>query len=881
MSKIIVSLAAVACSAAVQAAGLSASHYVQDGLKSCFDGIDNEGTGVHNSSAAVWKDLKSTATLTKNTSYGWWGANHLTTGTNQQTIVDMPIFSSYSISVNVAVNVDYIARTQGTGSTWQTLINTGNVSLHGSGNSSRDFRWFINGNEPRINSGNIYTNTLTGTSDGYAFYVFKDASCSASTSDIQHNASNKGVGARSTDTTWRLTPIDYRDGGATRGVCNARFYGIRVYDRAITANEVTYNNAIDRIRFWDGRIVGDGTTPVAWSSAKWASPEGVAKAKPTADGNGVAAVENATVSVAASDGVNLYALSLENAGKLSLAEGVKVKARFLFVEGEKIGRGIYTGTGSLGTKVDWISGDGVVCVSDSYVADCPEQVAVKGEDGWYEFGLKTGYAYDNNKTFTCHFVDLAKYVFEPNAKVRLVGGFILNMIPAGVFSEIDTSGAKYIVFNKDIAREDGLPFVIPSGATARYQPATWVDQGNNVWKLTNSSGWMFSGDLIVNGTLVTGGDNSHLSQANFSGHITGTGILQATRFQNQNRWRNAVWGFGGTLKAGSNGTLLWIEPSTVTNGLEEIWVHSCADQPKFRTNTTYCTSAIAYGPISTNNISPQELKVKKLTSHQVTAGGVTFRGASDFTDLQGKRWINGSTIIVWGSNTVHAETMDASYHIVARLRDQQGTGGWLNNAIPTFGTGSFIVDKVTNGSNLFLSTNITKVVIGTITGASSIDYTFQSGAVNRATVDITNSCAATATAKATDLAMMPSRLSGFAGKVYLTGEATKSYTIPVDLSQGTDVLYQTVGCIGSGELVDAPAAGTINATFDATKVPVRGSYSLARFTSGGEKLAGWTVLINGEAVNEVEVCGMRVVAKKDASGIYLKVCNPGLSVLLR
>ena len=185
------------------------------------------------------------------------------------------------------------------------------------------------------------------------------------------------------------------------------------------------------------------------------------------------------------------------------------------------------------------------------------------------------------------------------------------------------------------------------------------------------------------------------------------------------------------------------------------------------------------------------------------------------------------------------------------------------------------------GAGLFLSTNIEKVVIGKITGASLLDYTFQSGAINRATVDITNSCAATASAKATDLAMLPSRLSGFSGKVYLTDTATKSYEIPVDLAHGTNGLYQTVGCIGSGELVEAPASGTINAVFDTEIAPVRGSYSLARFTSGGAKLAGWTVLLNGQAVNETDVCGVRVVAKKDASGIYLKVCNPGCTILLR
>ena len=50
------------CACAVQAAGLTAANYVQDGLVTCFDGVDNAGTGTHDPSARVWKDLKGTGT---------------------------------------------------------------------------------------------------------------------------------------------------------------------------------------------------------------------------------------------------------------------------------------------------------------------------------------------------------------------------------------------------------------------------------------------------------------------------------------------------------------------------------------------------------------------------------------------------------------------------------------------------------------------------------------------------------------------------------------------------------------------------------------------------------------------------------------------------
>jgi hypothetical protein len=59
-------LAVVVARAALPALATSytSASYVQDGLIAQWDGIDNEGTGVHNPSATVWKDLKGSNDLT-------------------------------------------------------------------------------------------------------------------------------------------------------------------------------------------------------------------------------------------------------------------------------------------------------------------------------------------------------------------------------------------------------------------------------------------------------------------------------------------------------------------------------------------------------------------------------------------------------------------------------------------------------------------------------------------------------------------------------------------------------------------------------------------------------------------------------------------------
>ena len=62
---------AVAASAALPAAAYTSASYVQDGLVSQWDAIDNEGTGVHNPSATVWKDLKGNRDLTLQGNGAW------------------------------------------------------------------------------------------------------------------------------------------------------------------------------------------------------------------------------------------------------------------------------------------------------------------------------------------------------------------------------------------------------------------------------------------------------------------------------------------------------------------------------------------------------------------------------------------------------------------------------------------------------------------------------------------------------------------------------------------------------------------------------------------------------------------------------------------
>ena len=72
-------LCAIAAAPAARAA-VDAHSYVQKGLVACYDGIDNAGTGVHDSTAATWADLSGNGfdgTLAANLGWaadGWTNA---------------------------------------------------------------------------------------------------------------------------------------------------------------------------------------------------------------------------------------------------------------------------------------------------------------------------------------------------------------------------------------------------------------------------------------------------------------------------------------------------------------------------------------------------------------------------------------------------------------------------------------------------------------------------------------------------------------------------------------------------------------------------------------------------------------------------------------
>lgn len=101
--KLIAVLSVILCVTGTFAA--SNAHYVQDGLITHFDAIDNVGTGAHVSNAIVWRDLKGSASITLVSGASWGGGNYLNTTTTRHPISNMPSYNRGSVTVEAAVDV--------------------------------------------------------------------------------------------------------------------------------------------------------------------------------------------------------------------------------------------------------------------------------------------------------------------------------------------------------------------------------------------------------------------------------------------------------------------------------------------------------------------------------------------------------------------------------------------------------------------------------------------------------------------------------------------------------------------------------------------------------------------------------------------------------
>lgn len=259
--------------------------YVTDGLVLQLDAINNAGTGTHDSTATTWTDLVSGTAIDLNGNT--WGEDSLIIDNNyiilpedvrkaiagteftvEFLIEDLDSTPGSAIKNIMAVTGDdeWIDVTTSAGSTPNDNFVIFMNESDGNNNGKFCFRTCYtnsNGGWTKINStGNDYakvtgselnqvTNTITFTSGGSSVWYVDGVSTSTAAND----AKTVGVDGFKVNGTWQTerTP-QVIFGAATDTVSSRAFYGevkaIRVYNRALTAEEAEQNAAADQAHFY-------------------------------------------------------------------------------------------------------------------------------------------------------------------------------------------------------------------------------------------------------------------------------------------------------------------------------------------------------------------------------------------------------------------------------------------------------------------------------------------------------------------------------------------------------------------------------------------------------------------------------------------------------
>ena len=231
-------------------APLTSSSYVQDGLIGQYDGIDNQGTGVHVPTATTWKDLAGDNDLTLTNSAAWCRG------------------------IGLSINQTASSKAAAFGKTAAPLYKTIEVFFKESGRYSRIMLW--SGDRSRyivFDHGNVTYPFVWAYFDGRAEVVksrptpYVKMQAYVPTGLVATYDENDDVADVYCDGVQRYCGTSVNDWGAGDGVFSlggrvvtssmsanygweGEIYAIRFYNRVLTDEEIARNHAIDVKRFY-------------------------------------------------------------------------------------------------------------------------------------------------------------------------------------------------------------------------------------------------------------------------------------------------------------------------------------------------------------------------------------------------------------------------------------------------------------------------------------------------------------------------------------------------------------------------------------------------------------------------------------------------------
>ena len=207
--------------------GLSAKSYVQDGLVAMWDGIENAGWGTHDPNATVWKNLMV------DSPFGDWNIQ----GIGDDYVAFNNSSQSKSISYNMPMTVEVrlfdstlnggVFLNFGGISDYSALANNGFLLPYFEAGGRMD--WYTK--RLHVNSTKL-TSCFTALPKSSNLTVYRDGELLGSVTNTNS-----------------MIQSSLKIGGyASKSISTKASY-IRLYSRALTADEIAANYAVDKARF--------------------------------------------------------------------------------------------------------------------------------------------------------------------------------------------------------------------------------------------------------------------------------------------------------------------------------------------------------------------------------------------------------------------------------------------------------------------------------------------------------------------------------------------------------------------------------------------------------------------------------------------------------
>ena len=222
----------------------TAKDYVQNGLVAMWDGIENAGWGTHDATAGTWKDLTANGfdlTTATGMSFVTWGENCANISENSGLIAQGNFtFLDRKITVEIVTDITISGN------------NIGIVAINKQGTAylRQTVGYRIAGNVIYVACGGVQSSLGVNGRLNLVFASEEDGNGGVKISSYRAGLL---IGTKT------ITPTAAITGGTVElfktsasnwsGGLNGKVYACRLYSRALTAQEIAANYAIDKARF--------------------------------------------------------------------------------------------------------------------------------------------------------------------------------------------------------------------------------------------------------------------------------------------------------------------------------------------------------------------------------------------------------------------------------------------------------------------------------------------------------------------------------------------------------------------------------------------------------------------------------------------------------